>query len=41
MAKTYSAAVIGSTGSGGYGHRLDTAFDIDGVKLVALSLIHI
>jgi predicted dehydrogenase len=37
MSKTYSAAVIGSTGKGGYGHRLDTAFDIDGVELVAIA----
>ena len=37
MSKTYSAAVIGSTGKGGYGHRLDTAFDIDDVELVAIA----
>ncbi len=37
MPKTYTAAVIGSTGKGGYGHRLDTAFDIDGVELVAIA----
>lgn len=37
MSKTYSAAVIGSTGKGNYGHRLDTAFDIDGVELVAIA----
>ena len=37
MSKTYSAAVIGSTGKGGYGHRLDTAFAIDGVELVAIA----
>ena len=37
MPKTYSAAVIGSTGKGGYGHRLDTAFDIDDVELVAIA----
>ena len=37
MSKTYSAAVIGATGKGGYGHRLDTAFDIDGVELVAIA----
>ena len=37
MSKTYSAAVIGSTGKGGYGHRLDTAFDIDGVEVVAIA----
>ena len=37
MPKTYTAAVIGSTGKGGYGHRLDTAFNIDGVELVAIA----
>ena len=37
MSKTYSAAVIGSTGKGNYGHRLDSAFDIDGVELVAIA----
>ena len=37
MSKTYSAAVIGATGKGGYGHRLDTAFDIDDVELVAIA----
>ena len=37
MSKTYSAAVIGATGEGGYGHRLDTAFDIDDVELVAIA----
>ena len=37
MSKTYSAAIIGSTGKGGYGHRLDTAFDIDDVELVAIA----
>ena len=37
MSKTYSAAVIGSTGKGGYGHRLDTAFDINDVELVAIA----
>ena len=37
MAKTYSAAVIGSTGKGGYGHRLDTAFAIDDVELIAIA----
>ena len=38
MPKTYTAAVIGSTGKGGYGHRLDTAFkDIDNVDLVAIA----
>ena len=37
MSKTYSAAVIGATGKGGYGHRLDTAFDIDNVELVAIA----
>ena len=37
MPKTYSAAVIGATGEGGYGHRLDTAFDIDDVELVAIA----
>ena len=37
MSKTYSASVIGSTGKGGYGHRLDTAFDIDDVELVAIA----
>ena len=37
MSKTYSAAVIGATGKGGYGHRLDTAFGIDGVELVAIA----
>ena len=34
----YKAAVIGSTGKGAYGHRLDTAFlDLDGVDLVAVA----
>ena len=37
MSKTYSAAVIGSTGKGNYGHRLDTAFDIDNIELVAIA----
>ena len=37
MSKTYSAAVIGATGKGGYGHRLDTAFAIDDVELVAIA----
>ena len=37
MSKTYSAAVIGATGKGNYGHRLDSAFDIDGVELVAIA----
>ena len=37
MPKTYTAAVIGSTGKGGYGHRLDSAFNIDGVELVAIA----
>ena len=37
MSKTYSAAVIGSTGKGNYGHRLDSAFDIEGVELVAIA----
>ena len=37
MSKTYTAAIIGSTGKGGYGHRLDTAFDIDDVELVAIA----
>ena len=38
MPKTYSAAIIGATGKGGYGHRLDTAFKgIDGVELVAVA----
>ena len=37
MPKTYSAAIIGATGKGGYGHRLDTAFDIDGVEVVAIA----
>ena len=37
MSKTYSVAVIGSTGKGGYGHRLDTAFDIDDVELIAIA----
>ena len=37
MPKTYSAAVIGATGEGGYGHRLDTAFDINDVELVAIA----
>ena len=41
MPKTYTAAVIGSTSKGGYGHRLDSAFkDIDNVDLT-LSLITI
>ena len=35
---TYKAAVIGSTGKGDYGHRLDTAFlDLEGVDLVAVA----
>lgn len=34
----YKAAVIGSTGKGAYGHRLDTAFlDLEGVDLVAVA----
>ena len=38
MRKTYSAAVIGSTGRGGYGHRLDTAFkDLDAVEVIAVA----
>ena len=38
MPKTYTAAVIGSTGKGGYGHRLDSAFkDIDNVDLIAIA----
>lgn len=38
MSRTYSAAVIGSTGMGGYGHRLDAAFlEVEGVELVAVS----
>ena len=38
MPKTYRAAVIGSTGKGGYGHGLDRAFnDLDGVELVAIA----
>ncbi len=38
MAKTYRVAVIGSTGKGGYGHGLDTAFqDVDRAKLVAVA----
>ena len=37
MPQAYSAAVIGATGKGGYGHRLDTAFDIDDVELVAIA----
>ena len=37
MPITYSAAVIGATGKGGYGHRLDTAFNIDGVEVVAIA----
>ncbi len=38
MPKTYRAAVIGATGRGGYGHRLDAAFhDVDGVELVAVA----
>ena len=38
MSRTYSAAVIGATGRGGYGHRLDTAFKgINGVQLVAIA----
>ena len=38
MSGTYRAAVIGATGRGGYGHRLDAAFEgIDGVELVAVA----
>ncbi len=38
MSRTYSAAVIGSTGMGGYGHRLDAAFlEVEGVELVAVA----
>ena len=38
MPTTYTAAVIGSTGKGGYGHRLDSAFkDIDNVDLIAIA----
>ena len=36
--RTYRAAVIGATGRGGYGHRLDAAFEgIDCVELVAVA----
>ena len=38
MAKTYTAAVIGSTGQGGYGHGLDRVFqDLNNVALVAVA----
>ncbi len=38
MAKTYKAAVIGSTGQGGYGHGLDRVFqDLNNVALVAVA----
>jgi predicted dehydrogenase len=38
MAKRYRAAAIGSTGKGGFGHGLDTAFkDLEGVDLVAVA----
>ena len=34
----YKAAVIGSSGKGGYGHHLDTAFlDLGGVDLLAVA----
>ena len=35
---TYSVAVIGSTGKGNYGHRLDTAFrHLDNAEIVAVA----
>ena len=38
MAKTYKAAVIGSTGQGGYGHGLDRVFQgLNSVTLVAVA----
>lgn len=38
MAKTYRAAVIGSTAKGGYGHGLDTAFrNVENVQVVAIA----
>ena len=38
MGKRYRAAAVGSTGKGGFGHGLDTAFkDLDRVDLVALA----
>ena len=38
MSRTYRAAVIGATGMGGYGHRLDAAFlEVEGVELVAVA----
>jgi predicted dehydrogenase len=38
MAKTYRAAVIGSTGRGNYGHGIDTVWrDVPGVEVVAVA----
>ena len=38
MSRTYRAAVIGASGMGGYGHRLDAAFlEVEGVELVAVA----
>lgn len=38
MTKIYSVAIIGSTGKGNYGHRLDTAFkDLDAAAIVAVA----
>ena len=38
MSKTYKAAVIGSTGQGGYGHGLDRVFQgLNSVTLVAVA----
>ncbi len=38
MKKTYTVAVIGSTGKGNYGHRLDTAFlNLDRAVIVAVA----
>jgi len=38
LKKTYRAAAIGSTGHGGFGHRLDLVFrDLPGVEYVALA----
>jgi hypothetical protein len=38
MAKTYRAAVIGSTGRGNYGHGIDTVWrEVPGVEVVAVA----
>jgi predicted dehydrogenase len=38
MPKVYRVAVIGSTGKGGYGHGLDTAFqNVERARIVAVA----